>query len=381
MASPPVLDFDQLLRPISDERPGGVELKNDSAASALYYQVKDARDAARTAERQLFQAAWLNDQHDAKPSPPDWTKVRELATDILATRSKDLWVAAWLIEALCRLEGFAGLRDGFRLTHELVAKYWEGIHPAPDEEGYATTVAQLSGLNGAEAEGALLAPIDRIPITAEGPQGELTSADYRVASELEQLTDPDRRTQRIEAGAVTLSVFEKTVDKTPPEFFRGLVEDIQQALDEFTSLNVLLEEKCGNQPDGTSAAPPSTAIRGALQACLDRVNSLARHLLHPDAPPVEDDANKLVEVRGDGNVPSAKGKGMTREDAFRALLQVADYFRKTEPHSPVSYALEQAVRWGRMSLPELLTELISDSNAREDLFRRAGIPAPEQTES
>ena len=63
----------------------------------------------------------------------------------------------------------------------------------------------------------------------------------------------------------------------------------------------------------------------------------------------------------------------TREDAFRSLLQVADFFRRTEPHSPVSYALEQAVRWGRMPLPELLQELISDEAVRKDLFRRTGI--------
>src|SRR5690606_9804639 len=70
------------------------------------------------------------------------------------------------------------------------------------------------------------------------------------------------------------------------------------------------------------------------------------------------------------------GRLQTREDAFRALLQVSDFFRRTEPHSPVSYALEQAVRWGRMPLPELLRELISDESVRNDVFRRTGIPKP-----
>jgi type VI secretion system protein ImpA len=70
----------------------------------------------------------------------------------------------------------------------------------------------------------------------------------------------------------------------------------------------------------------------------------------------------------------------TREDAFRALLQVADFFRRTEPHSPVSYALEQAVRWGRMPLPELFGELISDEAIRTELFRRIGIPRPPAAE-
>jgi hypothetical protein len=40
----------------------------------------------------------------------------------------------------------------------------------------------------------------------------------------------------------------------------------------------------------------------------------------------------------------------------------------------VSYALEQVVKWGRMSLPELLSELIADRSVRDETFRRAGIP-------
>ena len=64
----------------------------------------------------------------------------------------------------------------------------------------------------------------------------------------------------------------------------------------------------------------------------------------------------------------------TRQEAFQTLLRVSEYFRQAEPHSPISYALEQVVRWGRMSLPELLSELVADRSAREEIFRRAGIP-------
>jgi type VI secretion system protein ImpA len=62
-------------------------------------------------------------------------------------------------------------------------------------------------------------------------------------------------------------------------------------------------------------------------------------------------------------------------------LVVAQFFKKTEPHSPVSYALEQAVRWGRMGLPELLSELIPDDASRVQLFKMVGIRPPEQKPS
>jgi type VI secretion system protein ImpA len=306
--------------------------------------------------------------------------VYDLATEAIATHSKDLWIAAWLIEALARKHGFAGLRDGFRITREMAERFWDGIHPRPDEDGYVTTVAQLTGLNGDESEGALLAPIDRIPITAAGSLRALSSADHKEAIELGKMSDLDKRNQRIEAGAVSLEMFDKAVRETPAEFYLTLLADVDQATDEFFRLGEALESRCGTAPNGYPAAPPTSAIRGALTEVRDRVQTLAKAVL----PLLEaDDASATAaEQAGAGEAPAAGAetrKGMSRDEAFRQLLQVADYFRRAEPHSPVSYALEQAVRWGRMPLPELLTELISDSGVRDDLFRRMGIAPPQES--
>jgi hypothetical protein len=37
------------------------------------------------------------------------------------------------------------------------------------------------------------------------------------------------------------------------------------------------------------------------------------------------------------------------------------------------------VRWGKMSLPELLVELIPEDNPRSNLFKWVGIKPPEKT--
>jgi type VI secretion system protein ImpA len=378
MATPDILDFEQLLRPISEAQPTGVELKEDDALRAVYQAVKDAREAARTAEKKLYQAAWLEEAGTASLDRPDWKKVHDLATETIAAHSKDLWVAAWLIEALTRLHGFAGLRDGFRLTRELVERFWDGLHPRPDEDGVATTVAQLTGLNGDDSEGALLAPIDRIPITAAGSLRAFSSADHKQAVELDKMTDTDKRAQRIADGAVSLEMFEKGVRETPPEFFRALFDDIQQAHDEFFQLGESLESHCGTGPNGYPAAPPTSAIRNALTDVRDRVQSFAQSVLGTSEPaPGAASASSASNVE----TPGGAGRtGMSRDEAFRQLQQVADFFRRTEPHSPVSYALEQAVRWGRMALPELLQELVSDTSVRDDLFRRMGIAPVEKQE-
>src|SRR5262249_15247761 len=80
-------------------------------------------------------------------------------------------------------------------------------------------------------------------------------------------------------------------------------------------------------------------------------------------------------------VATPSGPIRSREDAFRHLEQVATYFRTHEPHTVISYTLEQVVRWGRMPLPELLVELIPDDTVRLGLFRQVGIKPPPTPES
>jgi type VI secretion system protein ImpA len=378
MASPETLDFERLLKPISAERPAGVEFKEDPALSTTYFKVKDAREAARGAERKQAQAISAGEP-DQGGEAPNWRLVFELTTAAIADKSKDLWIAAWLIEALVRLHGFAGLRDGFRLVRELSETFWDDIHPRPDEEGYATTVAQLAGLNGDDSQGALLAPIAAIPLTDSPTHGRLTSADHLDAVELGQVADPQKRAQRIEQGVCTLELFDKAVADTPAEFFRQSLDDLDQAIAEFSSMTAVLEEKCGKDSSGYSLAPPSSNLANALSACRDRLASLSRHVLGSDSEPGSE--GELSESTSAGSLVVDKSRMPTREDAFRSLLQVADFFRRTEPHSPVSYALEQAVRWGRMPLPELLQELIMDETVRKDLFRRTGIGPVESNPS
>jgi type VI secretion system protein ImpA len=366
MPSADVLDFPKLLAPIAPDQPVGVDLRADSAPNSPYYLIKDARSAARAIERQLIGG------EDEQTAPrPDWRPVVQSATQVLAEKSKDLEITAYLVEALVRLHGFAGLRDGFRLTRELCERFWEGIYPRPDEEGMETRVAALTGLNGEGGDGTLIAPINRVPLTDSPNFGRLSLAAYHEALNLGKLTDVKSRDKRIAAGAVSLEKFEQAVAETPKPFFANLVDDLNKAAEEFGKLTAELSKRCAER------APPSSSIRDALTAVLDCVKNVARGKLetaslHAGAAP-----------RADGVAPSPGGPPQAtdvlgnREDALRILLKVADFFRRTEPHNPVSYALEQAVRWAQLPLPELLVELIPDEAPRKGLFKQVGIKPPE----
>src|SRR4051794_36869137 len=115
MSSPRVLDLTRLLAPIPGENPAGCDPRVDTRRGKTFQALKLARSAARTAERQL-----ATGDDEAKGVRPNWRPVLELAVGVISEQAKDLEAAAYLVEALARLHGFAGLRDGFCLCRGLV---------------------------------------------------------------------------------------------------------------------------------------------------------------------------------------------------------------------------------------------------------------------
>lgn len=376
MASPDILDFERLLAPIPGELPAGTDLRKDSSPDPVYYRIKDARSAARATERNL--EALDESELDGGASAgmaQEWRAVLELAPEVLAGQSKDLEVTAWLIEALVRAHGFAGLRDGFRLARELVEAFWETLYPAEDEDGVLTKVAPLAGLNGEGGEGTLIQPIRKVLITDSPDLGSFGLWHHEQASKLLEIPE-EKRAQRIAAGALTLEQFEQSARATPADFYRTVVPDVELCRAEFGRLNTALQERCG------ADAPPSSRIDGMLAAIMEVLQTFGKDALaQPDAEPAAEGsgaASGAGRSASEGASLAIGGQIRTRDDAFRALLKVAEFFRQTEPHSPVSYTLEEVVRRGRMPLPDLLGELIPDPDARRAFLTAAGIKPPEE---
>ncbi|WP_040137845.1 type VI secretion system protein TssA [Azospirillum argentinense] len=399
------LDLADILAPISAEAPTGPDLRLDYADRAPYRQLKDARQAARAAERR--QEA----ESDASAIPSEWRLIVDLAPSVLATQSKDLEVAAWLAEALLRTRGMAGLADGFAVLRGLVERYWPDLHPQPDEDGVETTVAPLTGLNGRDGNGTLLQPLSRLPLTFGADGSSYALWQVEQAAGLDLLGDDDRRERRIAAGTVPMDVIEASARATPPAAFVRLASDIDRCLQAFQGLETALDARLG--VDG----PPTRAIRDTLEQMRRTLTGLAGSALEPagtlflQGDAGQGDAGQGDAGQGDagqGDAGSSVGPAASamaafagaafagsatpaasswqgppramaiegfasREDALRTLEAVARYFREAEPHSPVSYTLTELVRRARLPFVELLAELLPDEDARRGLLTAAGI--------
>src|SRR6202035_3077807 len=135
-------------------------------------------------------------------------------TQALGAQAKDLEIVAYLIEALVRQYGFAALRDRLPLAHGLIAQYWDGLYPLPDEEGMETRVAPLTGLNGDEGEGTLINPIQKVPLTQGSSVGPYAYYHYQQALALNQIADVEARQARIDQGTPSMQMLAQAVAET-----------------------------------------------------------------------------------------------------------------------------------------------------------------------
>jgi type VI secretion system protein ImpA len=204
---------------------------------------------------------------------------------------------------------------------------------------------------------------------------------YKSSADLMKL-DAEARARRLEGGRVM--PFDD-MDKEARNRGANLakVRDATTAArDAWQSMADVMDEKAG--ADG----PPTTAVRELLDeiihiATIYAPRATAEAEVAPEGAGEAADSGAAPGAGGFGRIAVSPGQLASREDALRALGEIASFFRRSEPHSPLSYTLDEAVRRGRMTWPELLAEVVADTDTRNTILNTLGIrppPPPEATE-
>lgn len=358
---PEGFDLDALLAPLPGERPTGGDPRDDYSPQSLYRRLRDARAEARAAEREA------DTREEGAPPPPEWATIRALAAQALREAAKDLEVAAWYTESLLRGDGLTGLAAGSRLMAGLVENFWDELFPLPDEDGIATRVAPVAGLNGEGVDGTLIQPLLKLKLF-DRPTGEaLALWQYDQAARLLGEGDATRRQQRLAAGVLAFDQVETEARAAGAAHFARLRAAAAAALEGWNALGAALDARAG------ADAPPT----GRVRKVLEDIHAIAAKYAPPEeAAPAAAPPESAPEAAADE--PAARPAGpagaiATREDALRALGEIAAFFRRTEPNSPLADTLEEAVRRGRMAWPELLEEIVPDPALRSAILTSLGI--------
>lgn len=357
----PSIDLDLIAEAIGEELPSGQDPRLDSSPLSPYFSLKDVRNQARAAERN----ALVDNEHLLSLSNL-WDPIIDKVPELLNSSCKDLELAAWLIEAMTRRNGFAGLALGCDVARTLIENHWETLYPFDEEDEPSDKVAPLIGLNGYDGEGTLLVPIASLPLTELVEEQPYSLWEYEQASEIERL-EQDKKDQKIAQGAISMEQITTAVNATSSAFFIQCLSDIERAQEAYQALVVAIDDSVGD-------VQPSSHITKRLESCAQVVRYLGgdRLTLAQEKQVIEHNVDEASEESPEGSMNSSLALN-TRSDAIKQLADIAAFFKLTEPHSPMAYGIEQVIRWSEMTLPDLLQELISDNEARAGYFRLTGI--------
>ena len=339
------MDSAALLAPVSEASPCGDDLSFSAELDAI-------QDLRRADDPTLDQGEWLT---ALKVS--DWPAVQSACERVLAHRSKDLRVAAWLTEACAKVNGYAGLAEGLELCGALCERFWDELYPRIDADG--DTEERSGNLRWLLAKVQELAR--QLPVLRQGNRGfslhDIETAQANVRTGVEAADESNAA-----ASAPTPDHIAAAKRATLPTFVAANLVDAQRALQALDRLQTLADEKLGDH------GPSFSMARRALEDAAHGIGQLVPQNVAQFAGTAE------TSVEQDSATGEPTGMLRTRADALRQLRAIADFFRRTEPHSPVAYLAERGAQWGEMPLHEWLRLVVKDQGVLAQVEELLGVP-------
>lgn len=335
---------DDLLTPIPGDNPSGVYLRHDTKL-LLYDKIKEARRQ----DDELAQGDW---QHERKMA--DYPLEAKLCQEALATKSKDLQLAAWLTEAMLHTEGFGGLQQGLNLCLALVRDFWDTVYPPVEDDDLELRAGPLEFLGTG-----LDFPLKSRPLAKAGYDWFKFKESRAVGYDDASKSDKERkaREQKIADGKLAGEAFDKAFVETPKAFYFQGEKDLDACLATLKSLDEVCDEKFG------SSGPALGKLKAALEEVRHSVHQLLEKKRETEPDPVEAvataDGVAGAAATGIAGVPSGGGPGITisvltssepadRRDAIATVARVAALLRQQDPHNPAPYLMMRGLRWGEL---------------------------------
>lgn len=351
-----ILDLETLLLPISGDNSAGEDLRYEG----VYDQIAEFR---KEDDPNLPQGVWESDLKIA-----DWKNSKKLCIETLSKRSKDLQIAAWLLEALVKENGFQGIWEGLTLITKLCETFWDNIYPPLSEDDFDFRTSPFVWINNTLSE-----KVKSIPFTQPSdPQIEAYNfQNWEKTVYLEKLAKQSATAKKSHSSEKKFknALFNKSCEATPKEFFSENSEAIGVSLEVLDSLGSLLDEHCGKE------APSLGKFRSTLETIQAKLSLILKNSPMDISNESEEEAS-LTQAKSKKNVDinyKIEAGIKSREEAYFLLSEIADYLMETDPHSPIAYLVKRAVSWGGMSLSEVLTELLKDGQNIQQIFSLLGI--------
>jgi len=337
----------ELLEPIpGGGHPGGTDL--------AYLKEFDAiREARRADDPSLAQGAWVTEVKAAQ-----WPLVRELCEEALRKKSKDFQIACWYTEALTRIEGFSGLDTGLKLLNGLLTDFWEFAYPELDPSDLEERISKFEWLDSQMPH-----VLRSVPMTSAA-SGGYSWLQWEESRHVENIgaRDVQAKELALAEGKLSGDAFDKAAKASGGKFYEKLLAQLVVLQATQAELEQNIDRAFG------ADAPSLRSLRDAIAACADLAQRLSGRNGAKVQPPatIETPISPVVDVavtaqkRPTMNAPQFSGPIQSRDEAVNQLREIAQFFRQTEPHSPVALLADRAARWAEMPLEQWLSTVIKD---------------------
>ncbi|MBY0229924.1 MAG: type VI secretion system protein TssA [Gemmataceae bacterium] len=343
-----LLEIEPLLAPI----PG-----DDPAGEAVPFALRSELDE----DRKELNPDDFDENDPLRPTEvkrADWKGILRKASDLLATRSKDMLLAARVAEALTKLHGFRGFTEGFGLLRRMLDECWDRLHPGIEDGDLEVRAGQFNWLGDEGRGGRFPHTIRTLPLFP-AEDGAISFFDWKRAQE--------------NKGRFTREQVDKAVTEASRQHCHDLVLEIDAAVEELKTTLGVLNARLG------SAAPGM----GDLRTVVMEVSALMKQALQRKGGPITAEEAAPPEeggAEGGGEGGAVVGTGsakkmVTRQDVYERLGEAADTLARIEPHSPVPYLVRRAIALGQLPFPLMMRELMRAEYAAalDEMNRELGI--------
>ena len=338
------LEIARLLEPIAPTAPCGAELRYDPRFDQLEADAEPRYDYERVnggGDRRILR-------------PRQWPRIRDAALE-LATEGRDLRIMLLLLRGLVGTDGAIGLRDGLRLIHHSLDRYWEDLHPRldPDEQEPAQQGAlRLACLEQLTDQSRLLDELARAVLIDARGLGNASLREIRHALGRKPLPNGEEAPDR----ALVEAIFKAA----EPERLEAVRQAIDEAGAELTAIEAMLTQRLGG-----AALPDFGDLSRLLREMAGDFGSLAPpREVKPDV--VSEGAGVRAPDSGqDGAADPAAatmrsvgpGRLETTAEVVSTLDQVLEYYRCKEPSSSIPLLVQRAKKLVPMDFVALIEDL------------------------
>ncbi len=336
--------FDQLLIPIATNDGVGEWLRYDPT----YGKIRDAR---REEDDGMNREPWEGELKRA-----NWQEVERLCGELLTTKTKDLQLVMWFLEARIHLQGINDLQNCTDFLLKYIQNFWQNTYPQlTDDPTQEFRIHLLEAFLRSACEQIVLEPINELSQFFTSPinLSKCFEADNLEKSSKRGGDAAEFFQKAVLKGLVTMDRIRNALREVSQENGVLKVKLIEEIIKNINSIDTLLSEKIGNEsPRFDEIINLLSELKGLYNLCQKVPEEKSSN---------QPDPTKLTKSLSEEETTEKTNKDANvindRAGVYKALGQLGDFLITLEPHNPSPALIKLVSSWENKTLSQILAEL------------------------